>query len=428
MENVRQVFEELNFPSAPILKRALIRRNIEFDTKEVDALVKGETVRQVQAPTYRYTGKIVSPSLNDLLFADLIDFTAAPSDGDKRVGLKPTEDNERYILVVQRVFDRKLWTAALRNKRAETVAEAFKEILASIGAKVRKVSTDMGPEFGEAFKELMKQEGILTHMKRKNDLHAIATIDVAIGNLKKALARVSRKRGTDDWADLLAEVTRGQNEIPNKSYLDEHAPNEVEGDEDLRATLRKKNQEFEEINKAAREKRGQALETAGQFRVMMDTGRRFVRGFKPRWSDRVYRISRLDGAFVYDENGKEHLTKFVQPVTGNPETLQPRRIEQGGSVQTAGFQRTILEDLASQARRWIGDRTVTNLQLNAMLARSGFKEAAKRARINMRTPVLNFLKLFPDIFVVETDGPNTLIRVLRAQPAFEGARRLRRRE
>ena len=428
MEHVRQVFEELNFPSAPILKRALTRRNIAFDTKEVDALVKGETVRQVQAPTYRLTGKIVSPSLNDLLFADLIDFTAAPSDGGKSVGLKPTEDNERYILVVQRVFDRKLWTSALTNKRSETVAAAFKEILADIGAKVRKISTDMGPEFGEAFKELMKKEGILTHMKRKNDIHGIATIDVAIGNLKKALARVARKRKTDDWTSLLAEVTRGQNEIPNKSYLDEHAPNEVEGDEDLRATLRKKNQEFAEINKAARDKREQTLETAGQFRVMMDTGRRFVRGFKPRWSERVYKVSRLDGAFVFDEDGKAHLTKFVQPVAGNPETLQPRRIEQGGSAQTAGFQRTILDDLASQARRWIGDRTVTTFQLNAMLARSGFKEAAKRARINMRTPVLNFLKIFPDIFVVETDGSRSLVRVLRAQPAFEGAQRLRKRE
>ena len=166
MENVRQVFEELNFPSAPILKRALTRRNIEFDTKEVDALVKGETVRQVQAPTYRYTGKIVSPSLNDLLFADLIDFTAAPSDGGKRVGLKPTEDNERYILVVQRVFDRKLYTAALTNKRTETVAEAFKDILASIGAKVRKISTDESPlQNGSAREvELLKDLSNILHM------------------------------------------------------------------------------------------------------------------------------------------------------------------------------------------------------------------------------------------------------------------------
>ena len=190
---------------------------------------------------------------------------------------------------------------------------------------------------------------------------------------------------------------------------------------------RKKNREFEEINKAAREKRGQALELAGKFRIMMDTGRRFVRGFKPRWSERVYTVSRLDGAFVYDESGKEHMTKFVQPVTGNPETLQPRRIEQGGSVQTAGMQRPILSDLAEQARKWIGDRTVTTSQLGAMLTRSGFREAAKRARINMRTPVLNFLKLFPDIFVLEQDAAGSFVRVLRAPPAFEGARRLRRR-
>ena len=160
---------------------------------------------------------------------------------------------------------------------------------------------------------------------------------------------------------------------------------------------------------------------------MMDTGRRFVRGFKPRWSERVYKISRLDGAFVFDEDGKEHLTKFVQPVTGDPETLRPRRIEQDGSVQTSSMQRPILSDLADQARRWIGDGTVTTLRLNAMLNRSGFKEAAKRARINMRKPVIHFLKLFPDIFALETTAAGSFVRVLRAQPAFEGARRLRRR-
>jgi hypothetical protein len=91
------------------------------------------------------------------------------------------------------------------------------------------------------------------------------------------------------------------------------------------------------------------------------------------------------------------------------------------------MQRPILEDLADKARKWIGDRTVTTFQLGAFLTRSGFKEAAKRARINMRTPVLNFLKLFPDIFVLEIDGSRSFVRVLRAPAAFEGAQRLRRR-
>ena len=50
MATVEAVFEELNFPSAPRLKRVLAARGIPFNANEVDRLVRGETTRQVQAP------------------------------------------------------------------------------------------------------------------------------------------------------------------------------------------------------------------------------------------------------------------------------------------------------------------------------------------------------------------------------------------
>ena len=160
---------------------------------------------------------------------------------------------------------------------------------------------------------------------------------------------------------------------------------------------------------------------------MLDTGRRFVRGFKPKWSDRVYKVSRINGAFVYDEDGQEYMTKLVQPVAGNPELLQPSRIERRGSAQTVNIQRPIMSDLADKVRRWIGDRTVTVLQLGSFLSQNGFKAMARDARINMKAPVVNFIRLFPDHFSLETEGGVKIIRSIKAQPAFEGARRLRRR-
>ena len=105
MSDIANVYAELNFPSSGILKQALRRRGIPFTNQEVENLVKGDVVRQVQAPPYKFTGKIASQNLNARLFADLIDFTAAP-DGGKKTDIKPT-DNKKYILVVQRVFDRK---------------------------------------------------------------------------------------------------------------------------------------------------------------------------------------------------------------------------------------------------------------------------------------------------------------------------------
>ena len=165
--SIEEIFEELNCPSAATLKQVLKRRGIPFKNEDVDRLVKGETVRQVQAPTFKFDGKIASADLNSRLFADLIDFTAAPSDGGQQTGLGPTKDNERYILVVQRVFDRKIWTRALTNKRSVTVAEAFKEILQDVGATPKKVTTDMGQEFDNKFKELLESQGIIVETKQK---------------------------------------------------------------------------------------------------------------------------------------------------------------------------------------------------------------------------------------------------------------------
>ena len=128
MGDIQEVFEELNFPSAPRLKRVLTARGTAFDVKDVDRLVKGESTRQVQAPVPLLTGKIAARAVNDVWFADLIDLTAAPSVGMK-VALEPTDEGEKYILVVQDVFSRRIFARPLKNKRPPTVLAAFRDIL-----------------------------------------------------------------------------------------------------------------------------------------------------------------------------------------------------------------------------------------------------------------------------------------------------------
>ena len=243
-ERIREISEELNNPSADKLYRVLQSRGVNVSRKEVEKYAKGQTVRQVQAPTYDYKGKIAARELNDRWFADLIDLTAAPSDGGKPTSLLPTKEGEKYVLVVQDVFSRKLYTRALLNKRPETVADAFKEILREAKTKPKSVTSDQGAEFGPPFAKVLKDEGIESYQKRPEDKNAIATIDTAIGNLKKAMARDARKNHTNDWADRLRKVTAGQNNLPNDSYLEGVAPNKVADSKDLRGYLREKNAAF----------------------------------------------------------------------------------------------------------------------------------------------------------------------------------------
>ena len=88
---VEQVFDDLGYPSASKLRRVLTARGIPFNRSEVDRLVRKETTRQVQAPRYKFNGKIAASRLHSRWFADLIDFSAAPSaSAGKDVGLRPT--------------------------------------------------------------------------------------------------------------------------------------------------------------------------------------------------------------------------------------------------------------------------------------------------------------------------------------------------
>jgi len=160
MASVEEVFEELNYPSSQKLRRALDSRGIAYNRKEVEKLVRREAVRQVQAPAYKFDGKIAARGINDRWFCDLIDFTAAPSDRGKRTGLGETKEGEQFILVVQDVFSRYLWTEALTSKRPEIVAKAFEDIMTRANEKPRSVTSDLGPEFTGPSAEALKAKGV----------------------------------------------------------------------------------------------------------------------------------------------------------------------------------------------------------------------------------------------------------------------------
>ena len=347
MATVEEVFEELNFPSLQKLKKVLDSRGIAYEKKEIEKLVRREAVRQVQAPAYKFDGKIAAHGINDKWFCDLIDFTVAPSDKGKRTGLGETKEGEIYILVVQDVFSRFLWTEALTSKRPEIVAKAFEDIMTRAGAKPKTVTSDLGPEFQGPFEQALKAKGIEVFQKRKEDINGIATLDTAVGQLKKALVRDTRKMGTDDWASRLEKVTQGQNNNPIDEYLEGTAPAQVSASPGLIRLLKDKNARYADYNHQRVEKRGQRLEETGKFRGMVDMGGKFTRGFKPRYGE-VRQVKEVQGATVVDTKGKDHLTKFVLPVSDTTNDAGPRRIEQRGSQLTDATRRARLQPYANE--------------------------------------------------------------------------------
>ena len=271
-------------------------------------------------------------------------------------------------------------TSSHVSKTPTEVTEAFNRVLERAHAKPQSVTTDQGSEFSGPFLKVLEHEGIEARQNEPMDINAIATLDTAIGNFKKALARDCRDQGTNDWASRLSKVTAGQNRIPNDDYLEGVAPEKVANAPELIRHLRLKNAAFSQHNSDRIGDRLQKLEQSGKFRTMTATGK-FTRSFKPRWGSTLHSIGELNGPYVTDESGKTHLTKFTQPTPeGTTEDKGPTNLEQQHSVQTEEKIRNVLQPFADKTLELLQAKPEIPLgTLGQKLNSQGFQDAARKA-------------------------------------------------
>ncbi len=404
---IRQLYTELNYPSADNLKRVLKARKIPFKAKDVEKIARDDPVRAVQAAPYRYNGKIAASDLDVRWFMDLIDFTAAPSDGGRKLSGLSTSAGNKYILVVQDVFSRKIWAEALADKRPSTVAEGLDRILKRTkGRKPRSILTDAGSEFQHQFEQYVQSAlGIEVRHKDPIDTNAIATLDVAIGQLKKALVRVARRSGHDDWSAVLQKVVDGQNALPNKEYLEGQSPNDVEHNQDLREHLMEINSEFSGINQANAAKRRSRLEDAGGFRAPV-VGRAgpTQRAWKPRFEPDVREIKAVEQNKVVDKKDQVYDTRFVRPAAPTDDVPPPAtRLEARGSALVQKGQREAMQKYANEIKDAMdqGETVQLNALYRKLRDKKAFDEDASKARLNKARVYRTFVSLFPDIFKLQ---------------------------
>ena len=78
-EEILEIFEDLNYPSASKLRAALIKRGFRARLKDVESFVKSQTPTQLFAKAPKHRGKIIASRPNERWVVDFIDFVAEPS-------------------------------------------------------------------------------------------------------------------------------------------------------------------------------------------------------------------------------------------------------------------------------------------------------------------------------------------------------------
>ena len=172
-------------------------------------------------------------------------------------------------------------------------------------------------------------------------------------------------------------------------------------------------------------KRADKLKDDGAFRVQEAQGN-FARGFKPRFGDKVHKIATVEGAAVIDQDGKSFPTKLIQSVPSVSKDANLSRFARGGSAATSERQRNLL---TSHAQRLLvkitPGKSMKRIDATRFLGKD-WQRDARAARLNMKTALVNFVKLYPEKFTLEGNVVRSLEQDQRVGASGQPLRRLRR--
>ena len=325
MEQLKELAKELGQPGADKLWQEAQRRNLPLTRKDVAAYVRSLGSRQVFQPRPRHEGKIVATEINDRWAADIIDYNARPS-----VDPKDKREPFQYVLIVQDIFSRVIFTKALKFKDQETVTEAFKEIVRGAGVPDR-IDTDAGNEFKGVFNDFLQEKRIYHSVADIRNKNARGTLDAAIRTLRQQLGRTQTEEQRRDWAELLPGATQAYNRTVHSSLIG-RAPAEVYGNDDLTFKLRERAAQDIQKNSKLVEKRAERLQNLGAFRDELVQKNKFERAYQPRYEDKVRRVASVKGGTVIDETGKAFPTRHVLAVRPESTAVSTEGLH-GGSAR-----------------------------------------------------------------------------------------------
>ena len=327
MQALSDLAKELGYPSGAKLWQAVERRRLDVTKDQVLNFVRSQGERQVFAARPKYDGKIVATKINDRWAADLIDYTAKPSQS------KDSKEPYQYVLIVQDVFSRKLWAVSLRTKTTEVVQQAFEHIVRSAKGVPRELDTDNGLEFRGTFEQYLQEEDVEHVVADSRNKNARGTLDAAIRTFKQQLARIQVAENTRNWASLVPRAVAAYNDTVHHGLVG-RAPDDVASDDNLKFILKEQAANNIQLNQGQIEARGRILEQKGGFRNELAAGPRgFERSFKPRYDDQVHRVAKVVGGTVFSESGEAYPTRHVLAVPSTTGAVATEGMR-GGSDQT----------------------------------------------------------------------------------------------
>lgn len=292
-ENIEATYKAYGYPSPEKLHKIL---DGQMSISQIEKAIANNKVRQLYLDRPNKIGGHI------LAYAPKQQYQIDISFMDK---FKQQNRGFQYILLVIDVFSRFIWAIPLKTKQTKEVLNAFDTI-----PKPDCVMSDNGSEFvSKDFQDLLEKRGITQQTAIVGDHHALGIVDRATLTLKNYMYK--QFIGNDDvkWYNLLPQIVDMYNNTPHKGIYN-YTPKEAFTDKTVQAVLATINTELSE------NKRFHSDVKIGDMVRTRIADSKFKRGFTPRWSSDVEKVTAIRGNQVYID-GKPYKLIDVQVVNSD---------------------------------------------------------------------------------------------------------------
>ena len=211
----------------------------------------------------------------------------------------------RYLLMVIDVFSNFGWIEPLKNKKAESIVEAFNKILKT-GRKLKYLWSDKGLEFwNRDFKKLLDEKGISLYSTENEEKSSV--VERWNGTMKNNLWKFFTASNSTSYLDFLPALLDKYNKTKHSSI--KMTPEEASRNENEdRVYLNLYGQEMLQTAKPK-------YKVGDKVRISKYKRKVFDKGYTPNWTEEIFVVDKIQytNPITYkikDLNGEEIIGSF----------------------------------------------------------------------------------------------------------------------
>jgi hypothetical protein len=259
-----------------------------------------DVIQELHKPARRNFNRrrTILRGIDDLWQADLAEFQK----------FSTQNKNYKFILVIIDCFSKFVWTIALKDKSASSIANAFNNLLKNeTKRRPKNLQTDNGKEFyNKQFEKIMKTYNI-NHYSTYTILKA-SIVERVIRTLKLFLSKEFTRNGNTKWISILNKITEMYNNRKHRTI--QMKPIDVKGKITEKRLLESVYSNVK-IAGIAKYKVGDIVRISKQKAL-------FEKGYTRNWSTELFTIKKVKitnpvSYLLEDYNNQPILGAFYEP-------------------------------------------------------------------------------------------------------------------